>query len=155
MLLSDWSFISKLLRHFSLSQKTSKLQKSSSKRQIPSKRLISLLFDWSPISKLLRHFSLSPKTRKLHLKNQIVWKTVQNVGCAVQSVHYAVFKVGSTLCIGLLTIGRKGGIFVRKGRHKKRKTKKAIPIILSHKRNVKLSRWFARIPHKISKLIFV
>ena len=44
---------------------------------------------------------------------------MQNVGCAVQSVHYAVFKVGSTLCIGLLTIGRKGGIFVRKSRHKK------------------------------------
>ena len=28
-------------------------------------------------------------------------------------------KLASTLCIGLLTIGRKGGIFVRKSRHKK------------------------------------
>ena len=28
-------------------------------------------------------------------------------------------KLASTLCIGLLTIGRKGGTFVRKSRHKK------------------------------------
>ena len=32
-------------------------------------------------------------------------------------------KLASTLCIGLLTIGRKGGTFVRKSRHKKGKEK--------------------------------
>ena len=37
----------------------------SSKRQITSNRMKSLISDWSPISKLLRNFSLSPKTRKL------------------------------------------------------------------------------------------
>ena len=75
-LISDWSPISKLLRHFSLSSKSRKLQKISSKRQISSNRMKSLISDWSPISKLLRHFSLSSKLRKLQKissKRQITW----------------------------------------------------------------------------------
>jgi hypothetical protein len=46
-------------------------------------------------------------------------------------------------------VGKVALSFVKVGT--KKETKKAIPIILSHKRNVNLSRWFARDSTKVLK----